>query len=71
MPLLNNLIKLGRRQENAEITSYVLTSLVYLQQENVNKSKMMKIINNDEENFHIFPKTSGISMKSSGKFCLM
>ena len=44
----------------------MLTSLVYLQQGNVKKSKkLIKLANIDEENLHIFQTTSGISMKSS------
>ena len=47
-------------------------SLVYLQQGNVKKSKkLMKLANIDEENLHIFQTTLGISMKFSGKMCLM
>ena len=50
----------------------MLTSLVYLQQENVKKSKkLIKLDNTDEENFHIFQTIWGISMKLSGKTCLM
>ena len=50
----------------------MLTSLVYLQQENVKKSKkLIKLDNTDEENFHIFQTILGISMKLSGKTCLM
>ena len=46
----------------------MLTSLVYLQQRNVTKSKkLMKIVNIGEENLHIIR----ISMKFPGKMCLM
>ena len=44
----------------------MLTSLVYLQKENVKKlKKLMKIVNIDEEDFHIFQTTF------SGKLFLM
>ena len=47
-------------------------SLAYLQQGNVKKSpKLMKIVNTDEENLHIFRTPSGILMKFSGNICLM
>ena len=50
----------------------MLTSLVYLQQGNVKKSKeLIKIVNTGEENLHIFRTTSGISIKYLGKLCLM
>ena len=50
----------------------MLTSLVCLQQGNVEKSKkLMKIVNIDEENLQIFRTTQGISMKFSGKMYLM
>ena len=43
---------------NADISCFILTSLVNVQQENVKKSKkLMKIVNIDEENLHIFPTT--------------
>ena len=46
----------------------MLTSLVYLQQRNVTKSKkLMKIVNIGEENL----LTIRISMKFPGKMCLM
>ena len=46
----------------------MLTSLVYLQQRNVTKSKkLMKIVNIGEENLHIIR----ISMKFPGKMCLI
>ena len=46
----------------------MLTSLDYLQQRNVTKSKkLMKIVNIGEENLHIIR----ISMKFPGKMCLM
>ena len=50
---------------------YVM-SLVSLQQENVKKSeKMIKIVNIEEENAHIFRKTWGISRKFSEEMWLM
>ena len=50
----------------------MLTSLVYLQWRNVKKSKkLLKLVNIDEENLHIFQTTWGISMKFSGKMCLV
>ena len=50
----------------------MLTSLVYLLQGNFTKSKkMMKMVNTEEENLHIFQTTWRISMKFSGKVCLM
>ena len=50
----------------------MLTSLDCLQQGNVKKSKkFMKIVKIDEENLQIFQTTRGISMKFSGKMCLM
>ena len=58
--------------KNADITYYILTSLVYLQQRNVKKYKnLMKIVIIDEENLHIFRKIRRISMQLSGKICLM
>ena len=49
------------------------TPLVYLQQENVKKPKnLMKMVNINEENLHIFRTTfEGISMAFSGKICLV
>ena len=47
----------------------MLISLVYFQQGNV--KKLMKIVNTDEENLHIFHTTQGNSMKFPGKMCLM
>ena len=50
----------------------MLTSLVYMQQGNVKKSKkFMKLGNISEENLHIFRKTWGTSMKFSGKMFLI
>ena len=41
--------------KNADIVCYMLTSLVPLQQGNVKKSEtLMKIVNTEGENFHIF-----------------
>ena len=55
MQLLNNLFRLGRKQKNADIICYMLTQLVSLQQRNVKKSeKLMKIVNIEGENLHIF-----------------
>ena len=50
----------------------MLTSLVSLQQRNVKKSeKLIKIINRDKENLHIFWTIWKTSMKFSGKMWLM
>ena len=50
----------------------MLTSLVSLQQGNVNKSKkLMKIVDIEEENLHIFWASWRISMKFSEKMRLM
>ena len=50
----------------------MLTSLVFLQIENVKKSeKLMKTVNIDGENLQIFWKTSGISIQFLGKVWLM
>ena len=50
----------------------MMTSLVFLQQGNVKKSKtLIKIVNIENENLHIFWTTWGISMKFSGKTWLM
>ena len=49
----------------------MLTSLVYLQQENVGNSKIQsEIVNTEDKNLDIFRKTEGISIKFSGKMCL-
>ena len=48
---------------------YMQTTLVYLQRGKVKKSKnLIKIVNTDKENLHIFRK---ISVRFSGKMCLM
>ena len=71
MQLLNNLLKLDWRLKNADVTCYMLTSLVSLQQGNIKQSeKLMKIVNTEEENFHIFWTSWGISMKLSAKMWL-
>ena len=58
--------------KNADIVCYILTPLVYLQQEMSKKSKkMIKIVNTGEENLYIFRTTWGILMKFSGKISLM
>ena len=50
----------------------MLTSLVYLEQANVKKSKkLLKLDNIDEENLDVFRKISSISIKFSRKMCLM
>ena len=51
----------------------MVTSLVYLQQRNVRKSKkkLRKMVHIDEVKLHIFRKTRGIPIKLSGKMCLM
>ena len=36
-----------------------------------NLKNLMKIVNTDEKNLHIFRTTRRISMKFSGKMCLM
>ena len=51
---------------------YMLTSWVSLLQGNVKKpEKLMKIVNIDGENLHIFWTTRGISMKFPGKLWLI
>ena len=41
--------------KNADVICYMLTSVASLQHGNVKKSKkMMKMVNNEEENLHIF-----------------
>ena len=58
--------------KNAVIICFMLTSLVSLQQGNVKKSaNLMKKINIEGENLHIFRKTSGISMEFPEKMWLM
>ena len=50
----------------------MLISIVYLQQGNVKKSKkLIKLVNIEEGNFHISGTTSGISIKFSGRMCLL
>ena len=50
----------------------MLTSLVYLEQANVKKSKkLLKLANIDEENLDVFRMISSISIKLSRKMCLM
>ena len=63
--MLNNLSKVGWSKENPDIICYMLTTLVYLQQGYVKKSK--KIINIDKENLDVFRMTWGIPMKFSEK----
>ena len=47
-----------KKKKKANIICFMLTSLVYLQQGNIKKSKkLMTIVNTDEENFHIFRTT--------------
>ena len=42
-------------KKNADVICYMLTLLAYLQQGNVKKlKKLMKIVNIQEQNFHIF-----------------
>ena len=54
-PPLNNLFRVGWKQQNADTISYMLTPLVSLQQGNVRKSETsMKIVNTERENFHFF-----------------
>ena len=51
----NNLFRIGRKYKKADIIYYMLTSLVSLQQGNVKKSKkLVKIVNSEGENLHIF-----------------
>ena len=59
--------------KNTDIICYMLTWLVYFQQGNLkNKNKkLMKIVNAEKKHLHIFPTTWEISMKFSGKICLM
>ena len=50
----------------------MLTSLVCLQQGNAEKSKnLIKIVNTNEEYFHIFRMPREISIKFLGKICFM
>ena len=50
----------------------VICTLVYLQQGNVKKSKnLMKVVNINEENCHIFRTTWRNSVKFSRKMCLI
>ena len=50
----------------------MLTPLVFWQQGNVKKSeKMVKMVNIEQENLHIFWTSCGISMNFSGKMSLM
>ena len=50
----------------------MLTLLVFLQQGNIKKSeKIMKIVNTDRENVHIFWTIWGLSIKFSGKMWIM
>ena len=50
----------------------MLTLLVFLQQGNIKKSeKIMKIVNTDTENVHIFWTIWGLSIKFSGKMWIM
>ena len=56
----------------ADITCYMLATLVSLQQRNVKKSKKsMKMVNIEGENLHIFWMTWGISMNILGKMWFM
>ena len=51
----SNYLKQVEVKKNANVICCMLTSLVSLQQENVKKSeKLMKIVNIEEENLHIF-----------------
>ena len=50
----------------------MLTLLVFLQQGNIKKSeKIMKVVNTDRENVHIFWTIWGLSIKFSGKMWIM
>ena len=69
--ILNNLFKLGWGKKNANIICYMLTSLVYLEQANIKKPKLMKIVHIDAENLHIFQTTWRISMEFSRKMFLI
>ena len=55
------------------VISDVISSLVALEQGNIEKSekRMMRIVDTDEENFNIFWTTRSISMKFSRKMWLM
>ena len=67
----SNYLKQVEVKKNANVICCMLTSLVSLQQENVKKSeKLMKIVNIEEENLHIFWTRWGISMKFPGKMSL-
>ena len=55
-------------------SSVIVTSWVCLQQGNAKKKKkkkLVKLVNIEEDNIHIFRGTWGILMKFSGKMCLM
>ena len=55
-------------ERNVEIICFMLTTLVSLEKGNVkNSEKLMKIVNIEGENLHIFRTTWGSSMKFSGK----
>ena len=55
MLLLNNPFEVYWKSKNTDIICYRLTQLVFLWQENVKKSeKLMKIVNIDGENLHVF-----------------
>ena len=56
--------------KNADIICYMLTSLVYLQQGNVKKSRKIKGVNIDKENLQL-RMTRKILMRFSGKMFLM
>ena len=61
-----------RKKKNAIIICYMLMSLVSLYQRNLKKSeKLMKIVNIDEENLHVFWMIWENSKKFSGKMWLM
>ena len=70
--MLNNLFKVGWKSKNADIICFLLTTLAFLQEENLKKNeKLIKIANIEEENLHNFWTTWGISVELSGKMWLM
>ena len=64
----NNLFRVSWKWKNADVMFYILTSLVSLQQGNIERcEKLIKIVNIDRPKFHIFWMIWGISLKFSGK----
>ena len=76
MQLLNNLHKVGRNGKNADIIHFILISLKEMLK-NDNKEiskkskKLIKTVNIERKNLHIFWTTWGITIKFSGKMWLI